>query len=256
MNTLGWALAYASLGWRVFPVVPGGKRPVYAGWQRDATTDPDLIARYWRREPGPNVGLICGEAFVAYDIEAAHLPALWAWMAEAAHKLPETPVARTGRGGIHILACAHEQPLGRVLRLGGVHMGELKAQGGFIVACPAVTAGQYVWLRSPLTTPVTDAPDWLIGLATVPNPSFSVARAGLVGPTRGEARLAALTRTVVRSTEGRRNSLLYWARRRALDDGIPAVVASSVLARMAGVAGLDQREIATTIRSAERASQP
>jgi hypothetical protein len=35
-----------ALGWRVFPVVPRGKRPLYAGWQHDATTDPGLISRY------------------------------------------------------------------------------------------------------------------------------------------------------------------------------------------------------------------
>jgi Bifunctional DNA primase/polymerase, N-terminal len=39
------ALAYARLGWRVFPVAAGEKRPLDRGWQRDATTDPDLIAQ-------------------------------------------------------------------------------------------------------------------------------------------------------------------------------------------------------------------
>jgi hypothetical protein len=76
MDALGWALRYGQLGWRVFRVVPGGKKPLYAGWQRDATTDPALIGRYWRREPGPNIGIVCGETFDAFDIEAAHLPAL------------------------------------------------------------------------------------------------------------------------------------------------------------------------------------
>jgi P4 family phage/plasmid primase-like protien len=95
----GWALVYASLGWRVFPVVPGEKRPMYPGWQRDATTDPGVIARYWRTEPAPNIGLICGEAFVAFDIEADHLPALRNWTRMDGHRLPATPVARTGRWG-------------------------------------------------------------------------------------------------------------------------------------------------------------
>ena len=45
-----WArTVYAPAGWRVFPVVAGGKKPLYKGWQRDATTDPEMIARYWRR---------------------------------------------------------------------------------------------------------------------------------------------------------------------------------------------------------------
>ena len=158
-----WALAYARLGWRVFPVVPGGKRPLYKGWQRDATTDPGLIARYWRREPGPNIGTICGEAFVAFDIEADHLPVLSAWMRQHGYRLPETPTASTGRGGIHVLV----QPFvdgGCALQLDDVRIGELKGRGGFIVACPSKTAGSYGWLRSPLDDGVAEAPPWLRSL--------------------------------------------------------------------------------------------
>jgi Bifunctional DNA primase/polymerase, N-terminal len=32
LSTRDWALRYASLGWRVFPVMAGGKRPLYSGW--------------------------------------------------------------------------------------------------------------------------------------------------------------------------------------------------------------------------------
>ena len=103
MSTRDWALAYAALGWRVFPVVPRGKRPLYAGWQRDATTDPELIARYWRTDPGPNIGVICGETFDAFDIEAEHLGALRAWTSKHRLPFPATPIARSGRGGVHVL---------------------------------------------------------------------------------------------------------------------------------------------------------
>ena len=99
-TTREWALLYASLQWRVFPVVPGGKKPMYKGWQRDATTDPYRIARSWRSEPGPNIGIISGEAFVAFDIEADHLPALTAWMREHGHHLPDTPGVRAGDGNL------------------------------------------------------------------------------------------------------------------------------------------------------------
>ncbi|CAN5770861.1 hypothetical protein BH23CHL8_BH23CHL8_08240 [soil metagenome] len=246
-----WALAYAALGWHVFPVVPGGKRPLYRNWQSDATTDPELIARYWRSEPGPNIGLICGQGFVAFDIEADHLPALRAWMREQGHRLPDTPIARTGRGGIHILLRA--RVCGHLLRLGDVHIGELKAAGGFIVACPSRTTGSYGWHRSPVDVGVAAAPEWLRGLAVAPRSAPPLATGRVLGPAQGEARLAALARTVRSAREGRRNSLLYWAMRRAMDDGIPASVAGSVLTRMARTAGLSDREIAATIRSASGA---
>ena len=75
-GTAGWALQYAWLLGRVFPLVPGEKRPLYKGWQRDATTDPEQIKRYWRRDPGPNIGIVCGEQFDAFDIEAEYVDAL------------------------------------------------------------------------------------------------------------------------------------------------------------------------------------
>ena len=81
MTSRDWALLYGGLGWRVFPVVPSGKRPRYRGWQRDATTDPELIRQYLHGEPGPNVGIICGETFDAFDVEADHLAALRHWAA-------------------------------------------------------------------------------------------------------------------------------------------------------------------------------
>ena len=69
-TTHEWARRHADLDWPVYPVEPGGKRPQYRGWQCDATIDPDLIARTGRREPGPNIGTIGGEAF---DVDIAYV---------------------------------------------------------------------------------------------------------------------------------------------------------------------------------------
>jgi hypothetical protein len=251
-TTRDWALLYASFGWRVFPVVPSGKRPIYKGWQRDATTDPDLIACSWRSEPAPNIGLICGEAFVAFDIEVDHLPALSASMHERGHLLPETPIARTGRGGIHILVSVFGEG-GHALRLDGVHIGELKRRGGFIVACPSRTHGPYEWLRSPEAVTIGEAPEWLRGLV-LDRPNMAGSPAVVIGPSRGEARLAALARAVRDASRGSRNSVLYWAMRRAIEDGVPAGVAGSVLSRMSALAGLDEREVEATVRSASKAT--
>lgn len=246
-----WALAYAGLGWRVFPVVPSAKRPLYSGWQRDATTSRAIIERFWRREPGPNVGLICGEAFDAFDFEAEHLPRLKAWLRAHGHRLPVTPIALTGRRGIHILVRPRTGQGGHVLRLDGHHVGELKSAGGFIVACPSQTTGPYGWRRSPLDFDVGVAPAWLWQLADAPARAVVAGGLAVIGPQQGEVRLAALARTVRAASEGRRNNVLYWAMRRAIDDGIPAPIAANVLNRMATEAGLDGREVEQTIASAE-----
>ena len=248
-----WALAYAQLGWRVFPVVPGGKRPMYAGWQRDATTDPEMIARYWRHQPGPNIGLICGEAFDAFDIEAAHLAALGAWLHAHDYRLPDTPVAQTGRGGIHILVRARARKSGHVLRLDGLHIGELKAAGGFIVACPSQTVGTYTWHRSPLEVELAEASACLTGLVVKPpRREATTANSAALAPSRAVALVAALYRLVAAATEGERNRLLFWAACRAAEHSVDQTAASEILLSAARQAGLPEREARATIASGLR----
>lgn len=103
---------------------------------------------------------------------------------------------------------------------------------------------------------MAEPPDWLLELVRVGERGPSVGRtARQLGPTRGQARLAALARTVCQASEGTRNSVLYWACRRAAEDGIPAPIAASVLTRMAQRAGLDEGEIEATVRSAQEAAR-
>ncbi len=248
-STREWAHVYARLGWRVLPVVPLEKKPLFTGWQRDATTDPRVIDQHWRSDPGPNIGLICGEAFVAYDIEAEHLAALRTWMRERDLRLPETPIASTGRGGIHILVRARGSTSGRSLRLDGVHVGELKASGGFIVACPSRTAGTYGWHRSPEKCDLADAPDWLSGLAVESRLPGEPSPTGTISPSRAVALVAGLYRVVATAPEGDRNALLYWALCRAAEHGVDRDAATEILLAAARQAGLPEREARSTIAS-------
>jgi hypothetical protein len=250
MSTRDWALAYASLGWRVFPVVPRGKRPLYAGWQRDATTDPGLISRYWRADPGPNIGIICGEAFDAFDIEAEHLGALRGWTSERRVCFPETPIARSGRGGVHVLVAPDPTRHGSNLYLEGRHIGERKAIGGFIVVAPSVTEGQYRWVRSPLETPVAAAPAWFVQLLGHDSERPDRGQSGGSRRVGSRRDLNALAAAIAQAGTGRRNNILYWAMRRATEECIPEKVAAAVLGRSAIEAGLSEREVAATIRSA------
>ncbi len=70
----------------------------------------------------------------------------------------DPPLARTGRGGIHVLVAPTGIGRGRDLVLDGVHVGELKSTGGLIVVCPSVTVAAYRWLRSPEAQPLAPAP--------------------------------------------------------------------------------------------------
>lgn len=206
-----------------------------------------MAARHWVPDPRRNIGVVCGEAFDAFDIEVAYLPALRAWMEAHRYGLPLTPLARTGRGGIHVLVKPFADR-GRDLYLEGVHIGELKSNGGFIVVAPSITDAPYRWLRAPDETPLAQAPDWLAALAV---------RARVVArrprSTRGHASsqaLDALVGAISRAGPGRRNNVLYWAMRRAQEEGIPAYDAANALARSGLAAGLEEREVRATIWSA------
>ena len=239
------ALAYAAMGWRVYPVERGGKRPLFTGWLRDATTDPVLIARWWRRDAGaPNVGVVAGEGFDVFDIEAEHAGAFRD--AARACGIPATPTARSGRSGLHLYVA----PLGlgtRRLRLHGVHIGELKGSGG-VVAPPSVTVGAYAWLSAPTDVPVADAPAWLRGLAEGTRHD-EPRHTGPLSPSRAVALVAGLYRVVSEAAEGERNALLFWAACRVAENGVDRGAAGEILLSAALKAGLPEREAQATIAS-------
>ena len=138
------------------------------------------------------------------------------------------------------------------LYLDGIHIGELKSSGGFIVVAPSATTDQYTWRTAPAGMIPCEAPDWIRALVA-PRPAFSY------GPVRrarslNEARrgLEALCEIVAEETEGNRNSLLFWAACRALEEGSPVAGMAAAMTRAAQVAGLDDDEIERTLESAAK----
>lgn len=250
--TADWALSYAAVGWRCFPLIPGEKVPWFKGWPDEATTEPRLLKR-WFANDSNNIGVIAGEAFDAFDVEAAHLPAFAAWMRAGDRSLPLTPIADTGRGGKHILVAPTGMG-GTKLYLNGTHIGELKSTGGFIVACPSVTEDQYSWRYAPAEMAVAEAPDWLLSLvATRPERSDRPVRQ--VRSTREAlASLERLAGVVAKTKRNDRNNILYWAAMRALEEGIPQAAVAKALTRAAEAAGLvaddGLRSVQRTLRSA------
>jgi len=63
------ALSYASLGIRVYPVQPNGKRPISEHGYNDGTTDHNQILEWWSSEPDANVGFATGSQFEVLDVD-------------------------------------------------------------------------------------------------------------------------------------------------------------------------------------------
>jgi len=142
------ALTYASWGWHVIPVVPNGKVPATQHGVKDATTDPEQIARWWAQNPDFNIGIAAGErsGIVVFDIDPRNGgDASWAAWLDANGRLPDGAMQMTAGGGEHHLGVYN--PEIRSCKLAeGV---DLLADGRYFVAFPSSIEGRsYQWEAS------------------------------------------------------------------------------------------------------------
>jgi hypothetical protein len=162
MSLLDAALTYASWGWPVLPLVPGGKVPATAHGVHDATTDPGTIRQWWAQQPTANVGIAAGRAsgLVVADIDPRNGgDTSWArWLSEHGAG-PDGPIALTAGGGEHHLYL-YTPELRSCKLADGV---DLLSDGRYFVASPSIVGGrEYVWEASS---------DPLEGVAPPPVPS-------------------------------------------------------------------------------------
>jgi len=167
-STLGLAAAsYAARGWPVFPLRPGGKEPLTPHGFKDATTDPEAIAEWWRRWPEANVGIVTGtpSGIAVLDIDPRNGGDESLRDLEARYgPLPDTPTALTGGGGQHFFLAI---PPGVTVRSRRVAPGvDLKGEGAYVAAVPSAhpSGRRYVWElgRSPDDLPLAPLPAWLL----------------------------------------------------------------------------------------------
>ncbi len=172
-----YALAYAKLGLSILPVhgmVHGictcgencgrnaGKHPIAQLTRRgakDAAIRQETVSRWWRTWPAANVAMACGSVsgIVVVDADGE------AGVAELERRgYPVSWTALSGAGGLHVYL---EHPGHRVgnWKISGV--GDLRADGGYVVAPPSRhrSGGRYEWLPgcSPWEVGLASAPEWV-----------------------------------------------------------------------------------------------
>ena len=166
------ALAYAAMGFAVFPCASRGKAPLTAHGVKDATKDPEAIRALWSAHLGANVGIATGaiSGIVVLDIDPRHggddtLEAL-----QAQYKmLPETPLVLTGGGGLHYYfkhpGVAVPNSAGRV----GAGI-DMRGDGGYVIAPRSIheSGSRYLWEVSSRIDEIPPAgiPPWLFKLIT------------------------------------------------------------------------------------------
>jgi Bifunctional DNA primase/polymerase, N-terminal len=239
------ALAYAARGWRVFPLVPGGKTPLTRHGVKDATTDENTIARWWRINREANIGIATGDPGPdVLDVEGDKKPSGVGWEAFGILKScgllgGAQMLVRTPSAGVHLYFAGTSQTNGSL----GAHHVDFRATGGYVVAAPsyvetAAYSGQYELVQE------RDAAGKLAwatvrNLLDPPKPPWRAQKAGDTG---------ALAAWVAGLPEGQRNSGLFWAACRAAEGGADM----GSLAAAAVAAGLPEREALATIASAQR----
>lgn len=107
------ALNYASKGFKVFPLTPLSKIPLKGTrGSKEATTDTQLVEKWWTNEPQANIGLVT-DTFIVLDIDR-HNEGVDGFksletLCNTFEPLPDTTVVKTANNGAH---CYFMKPKG------------------------------------------------------------------------------------------------------------------------------------------------
>ena len=252
--------ALAAAGVPVFPCLVEGKRPLTRRGFLDASSDPEQVAAWWSRTPDANISIPTGAAsgVVVVDVDvhgphdgrAAFERASEAGLVDGAGLLVRTPT-----GGAHVYFPATQGREQRSWQAADVGV-DFRGDGGYIIASPSrrIIDGNVrpyevadIAAHSVGTVDATRLRDFLD-----PRP-VTRPRANDTSVAVDGKRLAAW---VARRGEGERNRGLFWAACRLAENGVRPSDALDALGAAAQSAGLGDREITTTVRSAYRATQP
>lgn len=143
------ALAYAAMGWAVFPLAPGGKTPLTRHGFKQASTDPDRIRAWWRASPDANIGVPTGRWFDVLDVDLHHgATRVWPRLRDSPNMPGAHGIAITQSRGLHVLLLPSGEP--NAARMFGCDGIDYRGAGGYIVAAPSTVAGRrYVWQTHP-----------------------------------------------------------------------------------------------------------
>jgi hypothetical protein len=151
----------------VFPVEPGGKRPLgrlVPNGLKNATEDEDTVRRLGREAPDANVGVVTGVYSDALDVDNASGWQSLARLVEENGCLPPGPVVMTPGDGAHYFFA----PTGIGNRAGFAPGLDWRGTGGYVVGAGSVhpNGGVYEWAVSPDEASLEPAPAWLVELLT------------------------------------------------------------------------------------------
>lgn len=181
-DMLNAALDLARRGFKVFPLIPGTKRPAIENWQSLATTDEVRITAVWSKR-AYNIGVLCGQGLVVLDVDVKNGKSGMESLAALDLDL-DTYTVETPTGGLHVyyqgpdvsnsagrlgegldirsaggyvvgVGSVCEDRSYRLVRNGGLRM----ASEDFLARCGDTGAARSNGVRNALSTPAIDLDD-------------------------------------------------------------------------------------------------
>ncbi|MGB3954813.1 MAG: bifunctional DNA primase/polymerase [Brooklawnia sp.] len=258
-NLAAAARSLAAAGVPLFPCEAGGKRPLTRRGFLDASSDPGQVAAWWSRTPDANIGLPTGarSGVVVVDVDV-HGPVdgrtAWRRASEAGLVDGAGLLVRTPTGGAHAYFPTTSGTEQRSWQAASAGV-DFRGDGGYIIAPPSRRTIDGTLRRYE----ITDLAAHSIGPINAarlrdfldPRPAPPPRNGDGATATVDAERLAAW---VAGRGEGERNRGLFWAACRLAENGTPPTDTLGALGPAAAQAGLSEREIATTVRSAYRAT--
>jgi len=171
------AVMYARLGYHVFPLAPGSKKPVKdSSGLLDATTHLTTIVEWWDKSPYGNIGIACGPSgWVVLDFDAGkpEYPAASEEMRLKLVRSHPTLTVRTRSGGYHMIY--RQQPDSEPIHNSQDKLSlcvDVRGAGGYVVAPPSVVeGGKYTFEDK---SPITVVPDWVVEQLRRPEPKKEI----------------------------------------------------------------------------------
>lgn len=164
------AITLAHKGIAVFPCGQQSKLPATRHGFKDASTDPEIIRRWWGENPHYNVAIATGAAsgIFVLDVDGADAEAALRNLEVQYGDLPSTVEVATANGR-HLYFKMPDMPVRNSAGRLAPNI-DIRGTGGYVLAPPSVhpTGKLYCW--SPYTSDsFAAAPQWLLDKITSPN---------------------------------------------------------------------------------------
>lgn len=143
MNKRDYALKYAGLGIRVFPIIAQTKEPAIKGWPDLATTDRATIERWWAIDENYNIGVATGQGVIAIDADTKNgKPGLASLEALDLEILPRSFRTTTPSQGVHVLLRTKAPVANRVDSIDGYRGIDIRGENGYVLGAGSEVDGK------------------------------------------------------------------------------------------------------------------